>query len=136
MKRLVIAQLTVAGVHRWEKCPFEDVIYLANFHRHIFHIQVKKQVNHSDRDIEIIRLKNNVTRYLEEKYKPLHTNGSTKECYFNGLSCEMIAEDLVQQFGLYSCQVLEDGENGAEIISENEQEYKPTKKQDDDDSSF
>lgn len=118
MKTLVIASVRVPGLHRWENCTFEDVIYLKAYHRHEFHIKVKKSVSHTDRDVEIIRLKNNIVHYLQKKYPPINSNGSTRECFFGNMSCEQIAEDLIKEFDLHSCEVLEDGENGAELINE------------------
>ena len=103
----IIIKLQVEGLHFWEDCDIEDVDFLAHPHRHIFHITCKKEVTHDDRDIEIIRLKREVLNFLEKKYG--------KVCWFGGMSCEMIAKILLDEFELNYCSVLEDNENGAEI---------------------
>lgn len=101
----VIASLQVEGIHNWPECPFEDVSFLRNEHRHIFHIRVEKKVTKEDREIEIIRLKREILSFLESKF------GSPAK--FGRMSCEGIAVLLFKHFALNSCEVLEDGENGA-----------------------
>lgn len=116
MKTLVIAKLFVEGIHQWEgvlKHPeLESVHFLAQPHRHIFHITVKKEVAHNDRDIEIITLKRNILEYLNMRY----FTESANCLFFGNMSCEMIANELTTYFGLNVCEVLEDGENGAVIL--------------------
>lgn len=109
MKTFVVVTLQVEGVHRWKDCPFDEVGYLRDMHRHMFHIKAVKEVTHDDRDVEIIKLKQQVKGHLELKYyvTPQHL------CDFGGMSCEMIAKELVEKFELESCEVLEDNENGA-----------------------
>ena len=113
MKTNIIVKLQVEGVHSWLDCPIEEVSFLTYPHRHIFHITAKKAVTHNDRDIEIIQLKRNIQQYLWQQY-PSKFNAV---CEFNSLSCESIAEDLLKQFELNYCSVLEDNENGAEILA-------------------
>lgn len=107
----VIVNLSVAGVHRWANCKIDNVEYLKDYHRHIFHICCKKKVNHSDRDTEIISLKEEILVYLNAKghYK------NSAAINFDGMSCEMIAVELINKFNLSYCSVLEDNENGAEV---------------------
>lgn len=102
----VIVNLQFEGVHCWPDCPFDEVKYLRDPHRHVFHICCKKAVSHDDRDIEIIMLKHRIQEYLESMGKDM---GPT--------SCEMLARTLATRFGLCYCSVLEDGENGAEYIT-------------------
>jgi hypothetical protein len=105
-RTFITVNLQYEAIHRWEGCNILEVIYLQNYHRHIFHIKCKKEVKHDDRDIEIICFKNEILAYLS-KYK-----GN-----FENMSCEMIARELVHIFDLSYCEVLEDGENGAEITT-------------------
>jgi len=109
MKTTITIRLQVEGVHRWAKCPHEDVKFLRDFHRHIFHIECEKQVFHDDRDVEFIRFKREVLKYLVDKY-------DDGECLkFNDMSCEMIAKELVSKYDLVKCSVFEDNENGATV---------------------
>ena len=55
MKKQIVVKLQVEGLHQWQDCPIEDVSFLRDRHRHIFHIEVRKKVSHNDRDIEIIK---------------------------------------------------------------------------------
>jgi hypothetical protein len=83
----------------------EEVSFLKDKHRHIFHIKIKKQVTHNDRELEIILFKRNILEYLNSTFKN----------DFGEMSCEDIAENLINKFNLKSCEVLEDNENGAFI---------------------
>lgn len=111
MKTNIIVNITIDGIHAWPTCNIPEVDYLRNKHRHVFHICCKKAVSHNDRDIEIICFKHQIENYFSDTY-PKQGNsyllGST--------SCEALAEALSQHFGLSYCSVLEDGENGAEVI--------------------
>lgn len=101
----IIVNLQYESTHNWPECPFEEVAFLRDLHRHVFHICGKKKVEHNDRDIEIIMLKRNIIRWLGINYpKSLGRK-----------SCEDLAEEISRQFQLDYCSVLEDGENGAEI---------------------
>lgn len=106
MKTRIIVNLQYAAIHNWPNCNIEKVNYLKHPHRHVFHITCKKEVKHDDRDIEIIMLKEQIERHLRLVY-----NGD-----LGGLSCEMLAKVLMTEFALDYCSVLEDGENGAEVI--------------------
>lgn len=110
MTTSVVITLQVEGVHSWEGCNIPSVHFLAFSHRHIFHIKCKKTVSHDDRDIEIICFKREVTAYLTKKY-----GDGQNVCHFANMSCEMIAKELMKEFNLDFCSVLEDGENGAEV---------------------
>ena len=109
----VVINLQVEWVHCWKDCSMIEVLFLRNLHRHIFYIKCVKAVNHNDRDIEIIKFKRKVIDYLFDKYPQRQT------CIeFGWMSCEMIAEDLMKQFDLEQCEVLEDWENGALLIKD------------------
>lgn len=108
MKTNIIVNLQYEATHYWEGCNIEEVMYLKNPHRHIFHICCKKEVTHDDRDIEIIMFKQIILKYLHSNFK-----GN-----FGGMSCEMIAKKLFEVFGLNYCSVLEDNESGAECVFE------------------
>jgi hypothetical protein len=105
LKTSIIVNLQYSATHNWPDCDIKEVYFLKFPHRHVFHIRAEKLVNHDDRDIEIIMFKDSILKFLENKY-----HGD-----FKFMSCEMIAKKLCKEFNLSRCQVLEDGENGAEV---------------------
>lgn len=103
MKTLIEVNLQYEATHNWpdaDKIP--EVAYLKNEHRHIFHVQVRKSVEDLDREIEIIKFKNEVLEYL-----------GRFDHKFDNLSCEQIAQAIAKVFKADRVRVLEDGENGA-----------------------
>lgn len=111
-KTEVLIRLQVEGFHNWPKA-FVEVGFLRDRHRHIFHIECRKVVEHDDRDIEIITLKRTIEKHLHDMYY----EGSRGACEFGSMSCEMIAAELLHQYDLSSCEVTEDGENGAIVTT-------------------
>lgn len=106
MQQFVIAKLQVEGFHNWADA-FDEVSFLRDSHRHIFHIKAKKQVRHGDRDTEFIVLKRRIEKFMNEKWGT--------PCQFDGMSCEMIALEIYKEFKLESCYVFEDNENGGGV---------------------
>lgn len=115
MKTEVYCTLQIEGTHYWADCPFDEVSYLRNNHRHLFGIKAYKEVTHDDRDIEFIMLKHRIETYIKNKYMHRVGNDAVSQllCEFGGMSCEMIAKELIEEFELSRCEVNEDGENGA-----------------------
>lgn len=103
-KTVVFCKVLFEGVHCWPDCPFDEVDYLRDPHRHIFHITAYKEVFHDDRDIEFIMLKHQVQSFLNEEYP-----GGL----FGAKSCEMLGRELMEKFDLVQVEVSEDGENGS-----------------------
>lgn len=115
-KTTVIMKFQIEGTHNWPTCPFEEVAFLRVEHRHMFHFTAEKIVTHTDRDVEIIMLKREMKQYLGDKYAVVfkEENGQYY-CKFGRMSCEELAAELATKFDLESCEVLEDGENGAKV---------------------
>ncbi len=113
MKTNVIVKLQVDGTHNWPYAAniFPEVAFLSDIHRHVFHITLKKAVNHDDRDVEFIMFKRDVLDYLRDKYYDFNSRTHT----FGAMSCEMIARELLTHFDCRYVSVFEDNENGAEI---------------------
>lgn len=99
------------GVHSWPECPIDEVSFLKNPHRHIFHGTLVKQVTHNDRDIEFIQLKREVLRFIHEHW---FDDGGT----LGSMSCEEMAGRLLDRFKAVMVIISEDGENGA-ILTQN-----------------
>jgi len=111
MRTYVIVRLQVDGMHNFPKAAelFPEVAFLADRHRHMFHIEAKKEVFHDDRDVEFIMLKRDILNFLMYVYyKP-----ETRTHEFGPMSCEMIAKEILNQFNCTSVSVWEDLENGA-----------------------
>jgi hypothetical protein len=109
----IVVRLQVDGLHHWPSCDIEEVAFLRDIHRHMFHIEAKKIVNHEERDVEIIKFKRDIQDYLYSQY----WNGNMRSYFFGPMSCESIARELVEHFKLSYCSVLEDNENGAEVFA-------------------
>ena len=96
----------IEGFHHWDGATGKFA-YLAQRHRHLFVIRTSIPVSNGNREVEINEKQAEIEKYLNQKYG--------KPCEFNGMSCEHIAEDLMNYFQLQECQVLEDGYGGATL---------------------
>lgn len=96
------------GFHSWPDAP-ENVSYLRDRHRHIFHVRAETIVDHNDRQIEFITLKKEVDAVI----KLLKETTDVRNW-----SCEHWASAILAAFcGLTRVEVSEDGENGAYVES-------------------
>lgn len=109
-KRRVIATFTMAGMHCWPNAPL-GAAHLRLMHRHLFHVRVEKDVYHNNRDIEFQILQRNCQEWLREQF-PDYVSGDAD---LGTISCEDLAQMLIEQFELSVCEVSEDGENGARL---------------------
>jgi hypothetical protein len=112
MKKSVWCKFSVDGVHNWADIPdtedLKDVQFLKYPHRHMFGFKCYSYINHNNRDIEFIHMKRDVQDYLRKKYY----NEQLRTHMFGSQSCEMLAEELINEFGFYKVEVDEDNENG------------------------
>jgi hypothetical protein len=113
-KKFIWVTFQREGIHSYPDAP-NEVAYLRNPHRHMFHFRVELEVFHNEREIEFIMFKHQ----LEELYN--------YGWQLSDKSCETIAEEI-EKFILiehaysnraYSITVSEDNENGATIKSYN-----------------
>jgi hypothetical protein len=102
-KKLIVVKFQYEAVHQWKECDIKEVSFLKEKHRHIFYFEVHKEVTHNNRDIEIIMFKRNILHNLDRVF--LHD--------FKNMSCEDIAEYILNTYKCDYVQVLEDNENGA-----------------------
>lgn len=105
----VVSKVQVEGFHNWPGA-FDEVAFLRDRHRHLFVIRAIAPVYHDDRDREFIYFGRQIKNYLTKTYG--------EPCEFGSRSCEMIAKELVKEFELSSCGVLEDDENGAIVTKD------------------
>lgn len=106
MKKYIEVKLDIEGLHSYPNCNIEEVEYLKHMHRHTFQFLCRAEVTHNERDIEFIEFKHQIKDYIDKKYYDL----KYKCCNFTGQSCESLAEELLNSFGLCRCSVSEDGE--------------------------
>lgn len=116
MKKLVIAAFDIEGTHFWKEAPDAYKILGSN-HGHIFHFEVKIEVQSSDREIEFLHLRQEVRLLLMGMYQT-----RSEPIIFGASSCEMIAVELEahlrgrMKYNVHSVKVMEDQFVGAEVI--------------------
>ena len=106
MKTIVITRNYIDGFHCYPDAPLE-VGFLRNLHRHIFHIECGFAVDHDNREKEIFIYQSKIEKYIYDVFG--------KPAEFKNLSCEAIAENIMQEFDCNYVKVTEDGEGGAII---------------------
>lgn len=106
--RMIWVTFQKEGFHKYPDAP-DEVAFLRDLHRHIFHFKVWIEVHHDDREIEFILFK----RYCIDLFE------KTISAKFK--SCEMLSNDLWERIHekypnrkIY-IEVSEDGENGSYI---------------------
>ena len=108
--KYIKVKFTQEGLHQFNGAP-EEVKYLRNAHRHLFHISVKIEVFHNDRELEFLMVMHDIKNYVQYKY--------LQDEYIIINSCEMLAEDILgyvnKMYGQRYCEVevSEDNENSA-----------------------
>lgn len=100
------------GFHHWKDAP-DEVAFLKNLHRHLFHVKASITVGHDDRELEFFMVKRVMDEYLDFMLKEKKNIVG---------SCEMVATDLIYYLRIkygddrdYRVEVSEDGENSASI---------------------
>lgn len=108
----VVATFRFEALHCWPEAESAapQVGFLKHLHRHEFHVTAEKAVTHSDREVEVVTLK----RQLAASVSRL-TEDTSQGRSLGRMSCEDVALRLLSDLNLDSCEVLEDGENGARI---------------------
>jgi len=97
------------GFHQWKEAP-DEVSFLRQSHRHLFHVTVEIGVSHDDRELEF---------FIEQRFlKTLFD--TTEQC--DNQSCETLARYVVMMFQKrhgydrpITCEVSEDGENSGVV---------------------
>ena len=105
----IVVKLQTEGIHYWAGCDIDEVRFLKDPHRHIFHIRVEQEVTHEDRDIEIIEFKRDIETAINDEF----WDDNFRCNYFFDMSCESIAKWIKIRFNADLVEVLEDNENGA-----------------------
>lgn len=100
------------ALHFWKDAP-ESHKFLSYPHRHLFHVRVDLQVDHSDRQLEFFAVKEHVRDYcrMMEIHMKMPTTMSCEE--MAGLLLSTLLDDLF--LPVTSVTISEDGENGATV---------------------
>ena len=109
MKKTVIVQFEIEGFHKYPMAPMK-VGFLRFDHRHTFIVKCGYAVTDSNREKEIFLCRDEIKSYLIEAY------GSP--CQFDAMSCEMIAEEILefgQEDGIVWVEVWEENTGGARV---------------------
>ena len=104
--KLVLIDFDIEGFHNYPESP-KEVEFLKYPHRHLFQIKMGFEVTDSNREIEIFIMTDVVKEYINSKY------GTPAQ--FQNMSCEHIAEDLLNKFNSKFVEVLEDSKGGARV---------------------
>ena len=113
MTKQIVVRTQVEGLHHWPSAPEgNDVSYLKNPHRHVFHVELWCKVDSTDRELEFMDIKHKLFTFFYLRWY----DSTISMMQFGGMSCEDIAVSVLNNF-LYAskCSVFEDGENGAVI---------------------
>lgn len=102
-EKMVFCRFSFPAFHCWPDAP-DYCAFLRSTHRHVFHVEVGFYVSHNNRDIEFITKKQEIEDYIRGKYGNEH---------MGAMSCEMLAEELIEVFNAEYAEVNEDNENGA-----------------------
>lgn len=103
MKKYIVVTTKWEGFHYWKDAP-EEVRFLRNLHRHLFHITVKWEVKDSDREKEF---------FIQKRKLEWHLSSTPRN--IQQASCEMLAANILAVLEADFVSVFEDGENGAEV---------------------
>ena len=108
MNSSIVVRTLFEGIHKYADAP-NEVGFLREPHRHIFHVEAEIEVKHDDRELEFIMVKRELNKYLYSKPFGIRH------------SCEQMAKDIIafltEKYGKrkMSVLVLEDNENGGKV---------------------
>lgn len=114
VQKMATVRFVREGFHHWpDATPARR--YLAQRHRHLFHVEASIEVRHSEREIEF----HDFLKFCRE-----HFGGYGENREFGPHSCEALAEALAKKITLQFpnrsviVKVFEDGEVGAQVNCE------------------
>lgn len=107
MTATVHTRVELVGFHNWPDAPAHRD-YLADRHRHTFHVCPTVVVSHDNRDVEYHDLRDIVAQWWQPEQ--------------GGRSCEMMARDLIEHLSsmglsVVSVEVNEDGADGSTVYT-------------------
>jgi len=96
MKQSIEVHNQFIGFHAWATCPFPEVAFLKDRHRHVFHVYVTAGVAHADRALEFFMLQRDIRSALEQLYNSLKVNVPGNEYELGNRSCETVCLELYE----------------------------------------
>ena len=114
VKRWITIRTQFKGIHNWPGCPHEEVRFLRDPHRHIFHVTVSIEVAGDDREVEFFILQREIDEILTRSFE--QKDGML---ILGARSCEMIADEIYSRIAeryparQVRISVSEDNENEA-----------------------
>lgn len=109
MTKQIGVVLTVQGFHHYPDAP-DQVDFLKHKHRHLFKIECVFEVDDLNRELEFFIMRDKIKNHIALLY-PKYLGGYD----FGAMSCEMIAAELFNAFGLEECTVTEDNESWGRV---------------------
>jgi len=110
---MVVCTVKAPVLHKHTDSKLKGFEYLTETHRHVFHIEVRKESFRGDEIAEGIIIKNELGAFLVNKFKSENGN-----LLLGVVGAEDLAGMLLIEFELDYCKVMEDGENGIVIIKD------------------
>jgi len=99
------------ALHKWPAAP-DNVDFLKNSHRHIFHVKLLLNTHHADRELEFITVKRELEQEcLSQIIEDMETDNQSMSCEMIGMKIKEWAEEKYNRGA--EVHVSEDGENGA-----------------------
>ncbi len=117
---LIIVQFKQEGMHYYEDAP-DEVDFLREPHRHLFHVRIEVAVTHLDRELEYFMVRGRLLqKVLAENLfgldKPVPSSCETMAKRLMELTEQVVKElrpDKPRYARVCRVQVMEDGENGS-----------------------
>jgi hypothetical protein len=108
----IFVRFIAPGFHCWTGAPEGERSYLADRHRHLFHVEVRMKVAHDDREVEF--------HDLLDEARAIFTEDLSHDSDYGSQSCEMLGRTLGKHLAMQykrpvTVIVSEDGECGAQV---------------------
>lgn len=122
MKTFIYVTTQFEDMHSYPNAP-EEVAFLRNPHRHMFHVKATIEVTHLDRELEFILVKRDIDKMCQA-IKEIDTP-AVKSCERIATRLAIAISDkyswIIDENGFERARAIivevnEDGENGAKVI--------------------
>jgi 6-pyruvoyl-tetrahydropterin synthase len=95
IKQYIEIKTDFEALHNWPECPYDDVFFLKNLHRHKIYIKVKIETT-KDRQIEFFKFK----YYIDDLIEKLFGNDRLKNIGRKSMEeiCTLILNNLILEY--------------------------------------